>query len=278
MYLQNRGLVFQLLIILVIQLPSVAKPQGNTSLSRYYYPLVSYHRWSDPTHPKSRMIEAGSCFFYHKGKKTFAITNYHLITGWNCFSGQRDYEVDSTQILVTIPGTQRIKPLPYKFSGPLSKFSFLDKVDLFSIELNISPDLKINYINDLLDPSYVAKTPVAIKEYRFPLQNNRVRVDSTVELNGKVIGNQDSVINRFSETSNFKAISMNKDAFKRAYCLSTPASSPGWSGAAIFGRFRSKSGTVYRLIGVDFGGADELNLNFIINLKSVLDFLNGLPE
>lgn len=220
---------------------------------------------------QNKKISSGTCYFYKKGTSTILITNYHVVSGISSandsiINKQIDtlyFTCDSNEMIVTQSVT--VPKLNARHA------LFYEKTDLIGIGIPLSKGNSVNYINDLIDTSYLNKKPDSVYLYGYPT--------SQIKTDGKVISSfsQQLVSGKYSDSFKFDFIpvfktpnsktSMSEDEIitklRNTEFTIDKKSYPGQSGSPIFGRFKVDKTWVYKFIGMLWG---EGNKDFIYSM------------
>ena len=272
----SKSLIILLVTCQLISLKS--HEQDYSNLSEYSYPIVAKTTTQNE-------YEQATCFFYKKGSNIYLITNNHVVTGWNPMAKKRDHEI--LELRVFLPQINSDKFSSYSFYGinattKIDSFSFLNKPDIFALKIvnKLNANVLIKFINDRIDMNYLVKIPSSLYEFGYSklgegTLNNRFNKGTV--LKSVYLKNYDSIFNILFIDANSKKFKDTAALFKKLYFLSSPASNSGRSGSPVFGEFQVNNGKkIYKLVGMDFGGADAFNINYVIKGKELLKFLNSL--
>ena len=135
-------------------------------------------------------------------------------------------------------------------------------------------------INDLIDPEYADAEPEEIVTYGYPTKAGQVTAFASRQqrLQGVVnpAGYLDyaaSIENNFPNASDSAKAVMQATA--RYYYFIKPYAPQGYSGAPVFGKFRTADNQViYRFIGVIFAGQPTTKQTWVIKAPIALEYLS----
>ncbi len=249
---------------------------AESCLSKYSYPIFLKESG------KSK-IANGTGFFYRKDNKTFLVSNYHVLVGWDPTAEMmKEYDSlyvlkDQTLFLATIAGRNIVKKI--------SKLPFDKMLDIHAVQIDATGlSSMINYINPLLDSIFPSKKADKIIFYGFPSDSQAysgtVMEAKKVKYTGKQVFGYDLWINqlvltnpKFTRSQLDSAIKLK---FADKYYFVSPSIKQGNSGAAVFGEFKEKDKVVYRFMGVYFASKFETNTSWIIRPDKVHKYLKTL--
>jgi len=255
---------------------SSAQPEENDSLAKYSYPIFAV---------TGKQQFTGTAFFYHSGDTTYLVSNYHAIKGMSPLKKAITFNSDTLYLKYSAKDSGGSKILPIDVSdaaiGETEIFSMVDRIDLLKIPLELPDGADIHFINDLIDPAYLNAVPEEVVVFGFPTGPGNIPpfYSQQQKLAGKV--NQQGVADYDASLKvNFPGSSDSARAIlsgtARYYYFIKPYAAQGYSGAPVFGKFRTADGQiVYRFTGVVFAGQPMTRQTWAIKGSVALQYLMG---
>lgn len=204
--------------------------------------------------------QSGTCFFYKKNSKIYVVSNYHVFTGADTFSGGRKKnDVRSLFIMYTSKkgGINKIE-IPIEIEN-INLAQYFDHMDLWGYLVNTPEDMEVNFINDLIDIQFMDKIPVELFIYGYPshLQDLITPKGVTYVTHisndfSNVIPNVDKLPPEWQE----RAVVALKKIKEQDFIISSGGPG-GLSGSPVFGKFVADGKTEYKFYGVIFGYIDD---------------------
>jgi len=265
-----------MLVSLAFPLVAIAGTSDSQFLAQYSYPIFVM---------EGRQQHTGTAFFYKSGDTTFLVSNYHAIKGMSPLKQTITFSSDTLYLKYPAKETGEQKVLPINISeahiGETEIFSMVDRIDLLKIPIAAPADADINYINELVDPAYLQATPEEVIVFGYPTDPGDIPVfySRQQRLQGKVNPNgfteyDASLRINFPGTSDSARAIVGSTA--RYYYFIKPYAAQGYSGAPVFGRFRTADNKIiYRFTGVIFAGQPTTRQTWAIKGSVALQYLKG---
>lgn len=243
-------------------------------LAKYSYPIFVVTDGQQHT---------GTAFFYRSGDTIFLVSNYHAIKGMSPLKQKVAFTADTLYLKYTSIDNGEMKLLPIDISenvtGATEIFSMVDRIDLFKLPIILPEDAAVFYINDLIDPEYLDVEPEEVIAFGFPTGTGAIPAfySRQQQLQGQV--NPDgfteydaSLRLNFPGTSDSARAILN--ATSQYYYFIKPYAAQGYSGAPVFGRFRTADNkVVYKFTGVIFAGQPSTKQTWAIKGTVALQYL-----
>lgn len=274
----KRSYLLFLLCALGMTLPRTlsAQMEDIQSLAKYSYPVIAMQGDQQFT---------GTGFFYRQRDTSFLVSNYHAIKGMSPMRKTINFVVDSLYIKYPDRNTGELKILSIdnssKATGETEIFSMVERIDLLKVPVKLPANAEIYYINDLIDPDYLHEEPEEVLVFGYPTDPGSVpafysRQQSIQgEVNPNGFADYDaSILVNFPGTSDSARAIMNETS--RYYYFIKPFAAQGYSGAPVFGKFRTPDGkTIYRFNGVIFAGQPSIKQTWAIKGSVAVKYLKG---
>jgi hypothetical protein len=254
-----------------------AQAAYNQALSKYSYPIFTVVGGQQRT---------GTAFFYKSGDTSYLVSNYHAIKGMNPLKKVINFTTDTLYLKYTIKNTHDLKVVPIDISaettGTTEIFSMVDRIDLLKVAVNLPGDADVYYINDLIDERYLNEEPEEVIVFGYPTNPGSIpafysrqqRLQGQVNPDGFMEYDSSLKINFPSASDSARAI---MGATARYYYFIRPYAAQGYSGAPVFGKFRTENNeTVYRFTGVIFAGQPTTRQTWAIKGRVALNYLQGV--
>lgn len=254
-----------------------AQQNVNQTLSRYSYPIFTV---------TGNQQRTGTAFFYNANDTTYLVSNYHAIKGMNPLKKAITFITDTLYLKYPVKGSYETRILKIDVSeevtGKTEIFSMVDRIDLFKIPVQLPSDADIRVINDLIDPLYLDVDPEEVIVFGFPTNPGSVpafysrqqRLEGAINPAGFADYDASLRINFPNSSDSARAI---LNATSRYYYFIRPYAAQGYSGAPVFGKFRtSDNQVVYRFTGVIFAGQPSTKQTWAIRGDIALQYLQGL--
>ena len=264
--------------ILSILLPAASSTQFNYNqdLSKYSYPIFAVANNQQYT---------GTAFFYRSGDTTFLVSNYHAIKGMSPLKKAITFSADTLYLKYRVKNSYEVKVMPIDISenitGSTEVFSMVDRIDLLKVPVKIPADADILYINDLVDENYLNEEPEEVVVFGYPTKPGSVpafysrqqRLEGKVNPNGFTDYDASLQLNFPGTSDSARAI---LTGTSRYYYFIKPYAAQGYSGAPVFGKFRTNDNDViYRFMGVVFAGQPATRQTWAIKGAVALQYLQG---
>lgn len=255
---------------------SSAEPEEDDSLAKYSYPIFAV---------TDNQQFTGTAFFYHSGDTTYLVSNYHAIKGMSPLKKAITFNSDTLYLKYSAKGSGGARILPIDVSeaaiGETEIFSMVDRIDLLKIPLTLPDDADIHFINDLIDPVYLNATPEEVVVFGFPtgpgsippFYSQQQRLAGQINQQGFADYDASLKVNFPGSSDSARAI---LSGTARYYYFIKPYAAQGYSGAPVFGKFRTGDNqTVYRFTGVVFAGQPLTRQTWAIKGSVALKYLRG---
>lgn len=265
-----------LCVSLFFPLASAAQVSYNQDLSRYSYPIFAVVNHQQYT---------GTAFFYRSGDTTFLVSNYHAIKGMSPLKKAITFSADTLYLKYRVRNSHELKVVPIDISdeitGATEVFSMVDRIDLLKVPVKAPADAEILYINDLIDEEYLNAQPEEVVVFGYPTRPGSVpafysrqqRLEGQVNPNGFTDYGASLQLNFPGTSDSARAI---MTGTSRYYYFIKPYAAQGYSGAPVFGKFRTMGNEViYRFMGVVFAGQPTTRQTWAIKGSVALQYLQG---
>jgi hypothetical protein len=248
-----------------------AQPEDNQFLANYSYPIFAVSGDQQYT---------GTAFFYKSGDSTFLVSNYHAIKGMSPLKQSITFITDTLYLKYRAKNSGEYKVVPIDISeevtGATEVFSMVNRIDLLKIPVEEPENADIFYINDLIDTNYLNAEPEEVIAFGFPTTPGAVPAfySQQKKLQGNV--NPDGFIEydaslRLNSSDSARAIMTGTE---RYYYFIKPYAPQGYSGAPVFGKFRTDDNEfIYRFVGVIFAGQPVTKQTWAIKGSVALEYL-----
>lgn len=227
----------------------------SVHLSRYSYPIFTISGDQQYT---------GTAFFYQSGDTTYLVSNYHAIKGMSPLKKTITFISDTLFLKYPVRNSSETKVMPIDISSPVigetEIFSIVDRIDLLKIPVELPADGDIHVINDLIHPAYLDAVPEELVIFGYPtvaadipvFYSQQQRLDGKVNPMGFTEYDASLRINFPGSSDSARAI---LGGTARYYYFIRPFAAGGYSGAPVFGKFRTADNkTRHYFIGVVFAG------------------------
>ncbi len=255
---------------------SSAQWDENNNLGKYSYPIFAV---------TGKQQFTGTAFFYRSGDTTFLVSNYHAIKGMSPLKKTITFNSDTLYLKYPVKDSGGSKVLPIDVSdaaiGETEIFSMVDRIDLLKIPMELPGDADIHFINDLVDPAYFNAVPEEVVVFGFPtVPGNISPFYSQQQMLAGQVNQQGFADYDASLKVNFPGSSDSARAIlsgtARYYYFIKPYAAQGYSGAPVFGKFRTADDQViYRFSGVIFAGQPMTRQTWAIKGSVALQYLKG---
>ena len=248
----------------------------NQFLARYSYPIFTVTGTQQRT---------GTAFFFQSGDTSYLVSNYHAIKGMNPLKKSITFNADTLFLKYPVRNSHDTRLLSIDISeamiGKTEVFSMVDRIDLLKIPVTLPPDADIVFINALIDENYLGADPEEVIVFGYPTRPGSIpafysrqqRLEGKVNPNGFTDYDASLKIN-FPNTSDSARAILNSTS--RYYYFIKPYAAQGYSGAPVFGRFRTADeGMVYKFMGVIFAGQPNTRQTWAIRGDVALQYLMG---
>lgn len=263
------------IMILAIASCSASGQYDDThGLSKYSYPLFALANSTQHT---------GTAFFYSTDDSTFLVSNYHAIKGMSPLKQTIAFQSDTIYLEYPSKHTGERKLLAVdvreQVVGKTEVFSMVDRIDLFKVPITLPGDADVHFINEMVDATLMDQQPEEIVVFGFPPGKGAVQkfYSRQEKLTGQVNENgfreyDASILRQFPNTStDARAVVA---ATSRYYFFIRPYAQQGYSGAPVFGKYRTEDDQfVYRFAGVIFGGQPSTKQTWAIRPEVALAYL-----
>ena len=261
---------------IIASFAATAQTNYNQDLSKYSYPIFAV---------ANKQQYTGTAFFYRSGDTTFLVSNYHAIKGMSPLKKTITFSADTLYLKYPVKNSRDLKVMPIDISedvtGKTEIFSMVDRIDLLKIPMEIPADADILFINDLIDQDYLNAEPEEVVVFGYPTNPGSIpafysrqqRLEGKVNPNGFTDYDASMKLN-FPATSDSARAILNGTA--RYYYFIKPYAAQGYSGAPVFGKFRTiDNDVIYRFMGVIFAGQPTTRQTWAIKGAIVLQYLQG---
>ncbi|HEX2845532.1 MAG TPA: hypothetical protein VHN59_03205 [Chitinophagaceae bacterium] len=255
---------------------SSAQLDEKDSLGKYSYPIFAV---------TGKQQFTGTAFFYRSGDTTFLVSNYHAIKGMSPLKKTITFNSDTLYLKYPVKDSGGSKILAIDVSdtaiGKTEIFSMVDRIDLLKVPLELPVDADIHLINDLVDPAYLNAVPEEVAVFGFPTGlGNIPPFYSQQQMLAGQVNQQGFADYDASLRVNFPGSSDSARAIlsgtARYYYFIKPYAAQGYSGAPVFGKFRTADDQiVYRFTGVIFAGQPMTRQTWAIKGSVALQYLRG---
>ena len=258
---------------------ATAQFAADADLGKYSYPIFALAGKSQHT---------GTAFFYRAHDSIFLVSNYHAIKGMSPLKQSIAFEADTIYLEYPTVNDGGKKLLPVDVSeqvlGKTEVFSMVDRIDLLKVPVELPPDADISFINDMIDPAYMNEEPEEVIAFGYPQEAGALPVffSRQQSLRGRVnpagFAEYDSSIRRQHPRASEQAISI-VTGTSRYYYFIRPYAAQGYSGAPVFGKYRTTSNeVVYKFAGVIFGGQPSTKQTWTIKPEVALEYLGTVAR
>ncbi|RYG52452.1 MAG: hypothetical protein EOO01_06530 [Chitinophagaceae bacterium] len=262
---------------LFLPLISSAQPADETALlAKYSYPIFAL---------AGKQQYTGTAFFYRAGDSTYLVSNYHAIKGMSPLKKSITFSSDTLYLKYPLKTSGESRVLAIDVSaestGETELFSMVDRIDLLKIPFDVPADADIHFINDLIDPAYLNAIPEEVMVFGHPTEPGSVpafyskkqRLAGQVNEQGFADYDASLKVNFPGSSDSARAILSNTS---RHYYFIKPYAAQGYSGAPVFGRFRTADNKIiYRFTGVIFAGQPMTRQTWAIKGSVALQYLQG---
>lgn len=255
---------------------SSAGSEEDDSLGKYSYPIFAV---------TDKQQFTGTAFFYRSGDTTYLVSNYHAIKGMSPLKKTITFNSDTLYLKYAAKDSGGARILPIDVSeaaiGETEIFSMVDRIDLLKIPLTLPADADIHFINELIDPAYLNAVPEEVMVFGFPtgpgsippFYSQQQRLSGQVNQQGFADYDASLKVNFPGSSDSARAI---LSGTARYYYFIKPYAAQGYSGAPVFGKFRTQDNkTVYRFTGVVFAGQPMTRQTWAIKGSIALKYLRG---
>jgi hypothetical protein len=261
---------------MLLPLAFAAQTSYNQDLSKYSYPIFAVANNQQYT---------GTAFFYRSGDTTFLVSNYHAIKGMSPLKKSITFSADTLYLKYRVKNSYDVKVMPIDISdditGATEVFSMVDRIDLLKVPVKIPADADILYINDLVDENYLDEEPEEVVVFGYPTNPGSVpafysrqqRLEGKVNPNGFTDYGASLQLNFPGTSDSARAI---MTGTSRYYYFIKPYAAQGYSGAPVFGKFKTiNNEVIYRFMGVIFAGQPTTRQTWAIKGAVALQYLQG---
>jgi hypothetical protein len=259
---------------MLFPLASSAQTNYNQDLSKYSYPIFAVDNNQQFT---------GTAFFYRSGDTTFLVSNYHAIKGMSPLKKAITFSADTLYLKYRVRNSHDFKVVPIDISegitGATEVFSMVDRIDLLKVPVQTPGDADILFINDLIDEDYLNAEPEEVVVFGYPTKSGSIpafysrqqRLEGKVNPNGFTDYDASLQLNFPGTSDSARAI---MTGTSRYYYFIKPYAAQGYSGAPVFGKFRTiNNEVIYRFTGVVFAGQPTTRQTWAIKGAVALQYL-----
>jgi hypothetical protein len=264
------------LFIFGLSLYSGAQSPDSDYLARYSYPIFAL---------EGKRQYTGTAFLYRAGDSIFLVSNYHAIKGMSPLRQAITFTADTLYFKYPLKDVDGFNLMAIDISeasiGATEVFSMVDRIDLLKIPIALPVDADVQYINDLIDPTYMDETPEEVLVFGFPpgkgsipaFYSRQQRLHGSVNEKGFI--EYDASLRRSNPGTSERARKVISET-ARYYYFIRPYAAQGYSGAPVFGKFRNADNEiVYRFTGVVFAGQPNTRQTWAIKGAVALQYLQG---
>jgi hypothetical protein len=257
-------------------LSSAGNEDEDHALAKYSYPIFAV---------TGKQQFTGTAFFYQSADTTYLVSNYHAIKGMSPLKQTITFNSDTIYLKYPVKNSDESKMLAIDVSeaitGQTEIFSMVDRIDLLKIPLTLPEDAAIHYINDLIDPAYLHQVPEEVVVFGFPTEPGSIpafysrqqRLAGEVNQQGFADYDASLKVNFPGSSDSARAI---LSGTARYYYFIKPYAAQGYSGAPVFGKFRTADNKItYRFTGVIFAGQPLTRQTWAIKGTVALQYLRG---
>ena len=267
-----------LLFVYVMAFPvlSIAQMSDSQSLAKYSYPIFAVTGDQQYT---------GTAFFYRSDYTTYLVSNYHAIKGMSPLKKTITFNTDTLYLKYPVRNSNEFKVIGIdireEITGKTEIFSMVNRIDLFKIPVKTPEDASIFFINDLIDVDYLDIEPEEVFVFGYPTDPGSIpafysrqqRLEGKVNPNGFIDYDASLRLNFPATSDDARAI---LGGTSRYYYFIRPYAAQGYSGAPVFGKFRTAHNEIiYRFTGVIFAGQPTTRQTWAIKGDVVLKYLQG---
>jgi hypothetical protein len=273
--MENRNF-FLMLCVQMAMIPMLGGAQAIESedLARYSYPIFVV---------ANNRQHTGTAFFYRSTDTVYLVSNYHMIKGMSPMKRSIDFKSDTLFLKYPIKDSLEWKLMAIDISrestGETEIFSMVDRIDLLKIPIDLPNNADVQYINDLIDFTYDHALPEEVVVFGYPIPSGSIPpfYAHQERLNGRInpegFSEYDACLRLNHPNASDTALSI-LNATSRYYYFIRPYAQQGYSGAPIFGKFRTADNkTVYRFVGVVFAGQPATQQTWAIKGSVALKYL-----
>ncbi len=258
--------------------PTLSQGQASDlhSLSKYSYPIFAM---------SGNQQYTGTAFFYQSGDTNYLVSNYHAIKGMSPLKQVINFKADTIFLKYPVKNSRDFEVLAIDVSeeitGETEIFSMVNRIDLLKIPVDIPEGAAILFINDLIDPDYLNAEPEEIVAFGYPINPGKVPAFFSRQQRLEGLVNPAGFSDYFTSLhTNFPTSSDSARAIisgtSRYYYFIKPYAPQGYSGAPVFGKFRtSDDKIIYRFTGVIFAGQPSTRQTWAIKGSVALQYLQG---
>lgn len=268
--------LYLILLLSVYSMISSAQTGNIQFLAKYSYPIFAVANNQQYT---------GTAFFYRSGDTSFLVSNYHAIKGMSPLKQAITFNTDTLYLKYPVKNSYEFKimaiDISEKTTGETEIFSMVNRIDLFKVPVELPADANILFINDLIDEAYLDAEPDEVVVFGYPTNPGSIpafysrqqRLEGKVNPNGFTEYDASLRLNSPATSDSARAI-MNATA--RYYYFIRPYVARGYSGAPVFGKFRTTGNRIiYRFTGVIFAGQPTTKQTWAIKGAVALQYLQG---
>ncbi len=261
---------------IIASFAATAQTNYNQDLSKYSYPIFAV---------ANKQQYTGTAFFYRAGDTTFLVSNYHAIKGMSPLKKTITFSADTLYLKYPVKNSRDLKVMPIDISeeitGATEVFSMVDRIDLLKLPVQMPGDADVLFINDLIDENYLQEEPEEVIVFGYPTRPGSVpafysrqqRLEGKVNPNGFTDYDASLQLNFPGTSDSARAI---MSGTSRYYYFIKPYAAQGYSGAPVFGKFRTiDNEVVYRFMGVIFAGQPTTRQTWAIKGNVALNYLQG---
>jgi hypothetical protein len=154
----------------------------------------------------------------------------------------------------------------------------VNRIDLLKIPVQVPDDAAIFYINDLIDTNFLNAEPEEIVAFGFPTEPGPVPpfYSRQQRLQGKVNHDGFTEYDASLRTNSSDSARAILNGTERYYYFIKPYAPQGYSGAPVFGKFKTDDGnSIYRFVGVIFAGQPVTKQTWAIKGSVALEYLES---
>jgi hypothetical protein len=268
--------LYSIFTLFITPFLSSAQTAYNQELAKYSYPIFAV---------TGNQQYTGTAFFYRSADTTFLVSNYHAIKGMSPLKKTITFNADTLYLKYRVKNSHELKVIPIDISeeitGKTEIFSMVDRIDLLKIPVKAPEDGDILFINDLIDEDYLHAEPEEIVVFGYPTRPGSIpafysrqqRMEGQVNPNGFTDYDASLKLNFPGASDSARAI---LGATSRYYYFIKPYAAQGYSGAPVFGKFRTGDNEIiYRFMGVIFAGQPTTRQTWAIKGAVALQYLQG---
>lgn len=262
------------LTFLLFPFLSSSQTSDSQSLAKYCYPIFAV---------TGNQQHTSTAFFYQSADTTFLVSNYHAIKGMSPLKQQITFNADTVFLEYPVKNSDQLKIMAIdigeEVTGETEIFSMVDRIDLLKLPVDLPEDADIFFINDFIDPAYLNVFPEEVVAFGFPtvpggapaFSNRQKRLEGKVNPQGFSEYDASLKLNFPGASDSARAI---LSGTARYYYFIKPYAPQGYSGAPVFGKFRTADNkTIYRFMGVIFAGQPLTRQTWAIKGTVALQYL-----